>query len=598
MTATATGASPKDEPAGYPGPIPHNSYLLVGRHELTLRSVPNRRLGQWRLEDIPVATQRLLRGGPECPLNYALLRMNATPIDQRVAVLAVGSNASPPQLLHKFRSTFSQLALPVPRAYARGLELAFSGHVSTWGYIPTAVRAAADVNSEARVFVTFLDELQLAIIDETEPNYDRVTLCHPDGGHILRLESGERLASCAAYRTHHGVLDIRWPPQNGLPSQEDLRHLLATKLPADSATPSWLPPENIRALPGPIFLKDVPEFSGSHLVVDDGLDRLLLCPKTTVKARTYGATDSSLQHPENPELKVGVRGVLPSPYVGHRHGEPCILLDRTRRENRQFGGRVYVQTGMPDPVEPLGLVCRVLHDPEVDSGLVRVDQVVRNALGVEIRETVRLIPAIVPRALRRRRVNQVRLRRRHLRVRRRPLGRRFVVCRVQSADLVTVEQRACAMSPVALSLLGITSGDEVVLQGGPREGVTRCMRLKAVAAPDDLLHRREQYTGGDLRARFPSSRDALAVDPDLPWVFLDQDARESLGLGKLSPVRIRARRSFQLRKDTRELLFVLVLALVGLVPTSAATHVRVGAFLLVAFVAFLLMLWRLGDRLR
>ncbi len=137
-----------------------------------------------------------------------------------------------------------------------------------------------------------------------------------------------------------------------------------------------------------------------------------------------------------------------------------------------------------------------------------------------------------------------------------------------------------------------------MLQGVPHDGVTRCIKLKAVAAPDDLLNRREQYTGGDLRARFPSSRDALAVDPDLPWVFLDQDARESLGLGKLFPVRIRARRWFQLLKDTRDLLFVLVLALVGLVPTSASTRLRIFAFLGVAFGAFLLVLWRLRDRLR
>ncbi len=389
MTSTVTsGAAPKDEPAGYPGPIPSESYFLVGRHELTLRPALNRRLGQWRLEDIPLGTQRLLHAGRECPLNYALLRSNATPIDQRVPVLAVGSNASPPQLREKFRSTFREVALPVPQAYARGLELAFSGHVSSWGYIPTAVRAAADVNTETRVFVTFLDERQLAVIDESEPNYDRVTLRHPDGDPILRLESGERLASCAAYRSRHGVLDIRWPPQNGLPSQEDLRHRLSTRLRADSAPPSWLPPENIRSLPGPIYLRDVPEFAGTNLVVDDGLDRFLLCPKTTLEASTYGATESSLQRPEKSEVKAGVRGVLPSQYVAHRHGEPCILLDRTRRENQQLGGRVYVQAGMPGSVDSLGLVCNVLHDPDVDSGLVRVDQVVRNALGVEIRETV------------------------------------------------------------------------------------------------------------------------------------------------------------------------------------------------------------------
>ena len=57
------------------------------------------------------------------------------------------------------------------------------------------------------------------------------------------------------------------------------------------------------------------------------------------------------------------------------------------------------------------------------------------------------------------------------------------------------------------------------------------------------------------------------VSPDLPWVFLDSSTRAALGLGeqKLATVRVRASRRFQLRKELREMLLLIVLAFFGLI---------------------------------
>lgn len=296
--------APTVNPSGYPGPIPKNSYFLLGTDEIPVRPLDGRRVGQWRLEKVPKGAQDLLGVGAECALNFALMRTNAACIDQRIPVLAVGSNASPPQLLHKFSSTFAEVSLPVLKANVRGIRLAFSGHVSRWGYIPTAIRAAEDVNFESQVFITFLDEYQLLEIDKSEPNYDRVTLCHPDGGPIIRLESGERLAMCAAYRTKHGILDISWPERTPMPSQADLRRTLIERLLKYSTVPAWMLPNDMKQIPGPVFLKEVPELADLNLVIEDGLDRFRNCPfeGNTIES-CYGNIESSLQLPSQDQLK-------------------------------------------------------------------------------------------------------------------------------------------------------------------------------------------------------------------------------------------------------------------------------------------------------
>jgi hypothetical protein len=88
-----------------------------------------------------------------------------------------------------------------------------------------------------------------------------------------------------------------------------------------------------------------------------------------------------------------------------------------------------------------------------------------------------------------------------------------------------------------------------------------------LTAPEETERRREVLSGGGLSARFPSANYTLGVHPDLPWLFLDSAARAKLRIDnqKLCAVRVRASRRFQLIREFRELLLVLVLTFIGLV---------------------------------
>jgi hypothetical protein len=203
----------------------------------------------------------------------------------------------------------------------------------------------------------------------------------------------------------------------------------------------------------------------------------------------------------------------------------------------------------------LDAIARLRVDASAETLLDRaqVDYVIRDAIGVEVGEDVRLTP--------------VEVRRRHWpdRIIGPPL---YVTVRVQAADLVTVEREVCLLSGLTLELLGVKSGDEVVLEGrAGDDGVVEQMRLKAFDTTEAVQHNRERDQGGDFTVRYPSARDALGIHPDIPWIFLDKTTRALLGLGsqQLATVRVRASRSFQLRQEVREMLLVLVIALLGLV---------------------------------
>lgn len=259
VEVSAFGQPALDEPTLYPGPTPEHSYLLLG--DVVLRLAPAEGwLGEWRVEDTR--------------LEDVLLEKGAAPPYARTAVLAYGSNASPPQLVRKF-SGLADSAVPVVRASAFGLRLTFSAHINPLGYVPAAVRSADDQASPLQTWVTFLDEKQLRILDSTEPSYERVVIAPGSGRPVLELESGEQLTRCALYRTKRRVLDLQACDDLGLISQSALRELLEGHCggPAGPLAGLFGSPETARAL---ILLSDIPEIARLNLVVEDGLEDLVV----------------------------------------------------------------------------------------------------------------------------------------------------------------------------------------------------------------------------------------------------------------------------------------------------------------------------------
>ncbi|MFG3029862.1 hypothetical protein ACGFZJ_15315 [Streptomyces sp. NPDC048253] len=187
LRALGLADAPRDHPLSYPGAWPATSGLLHGDELLPL--------------------DRLTHPG-------------------RTPVVAVGSNASPAQLRHKMAEFGVTSPIPMVRARVTGIDVGVSAHVSRVGYVSASPVDAPGVTRE--LFVIWLDPEQLALIDATEPNYDRVLL--PAPGFRVELENGEALLDAFAYVNHHGVLHHG----DGIPRRHPGQRALITELLARS----------------------------------------------------------------------------------------------------------------------------------------------------------------------------------------------------------------------------------------------------------------------------------------------------------------------------------------------------------------------------
>jgi hypothetical protein len=186
---------PITEPLTYPGRIPDTSGVLIGTSFYPLRAVTGTEPERWQMSSAPLGGVLEHKGG--------------SPLSARVPVIAVGSNAAPSQLLRKFAARSVRPVIPVTLADVSNLIPGVSAHVSRPGYIPAVpVRIPGAVS---RLFVLWLDNAQLHILDESEPNYWRRRL--PAESFPVRLESGVTLPKCFLYVGKHGCLmnTEEWP---------------------------------------------------------------------------------------------------------------------------------------------------------------------------------------------------------------------------------------------------------------------------------------------------------------------------------------------------------------------------------------------------
>lgn len=524
-------------PWDYPGTAcPHSGLLHESRYHRLLAQT-NRRLGQaW--------VHAEGAGDDRSPLNFVLLDANVAAIDSRHLVVAVGSNASPAVMRRKFASVGVKATIPFVTGQVTGIRVAHSAHVSKRGYIAAAPFLA--LGHVTSVVSALLDDEQLQALDDTEPNYERILVTTDTCQ--LELEGGERPTSFLLYRSKHGVLG---PPDGDPLDLQDQRDLFSHLR------------RHVAGLDALVGGNDADvEVTMQRLAFDEDLRRQvkqvfqdagwvhrsdLGGRSDTGFAMTYGRTPSTWT---GQQLADDSYVCGPSKDDLDRGGEQCVTLHPADAERLDSPAHVSVTGIHAPPIAPIP--ARLTTSIEQQQGSAGVDQVLRNALGVELQEPVRLSAITVDTT---------------------PLADavmstpHFSMVRVQPADLATVEQNVGLLSPLAMDILGLQSGDVAVVQGSPDEdGNVPGLRLTMLTTPEETMQRRERLSGGGITSRFPSAKDTLGVFPDLPWLFLDSSARSQLGINgrRLSVVRVRASRRFQLVRELRELLLVLVLAFLGL----------------------------------
>lgn len=192
--------APRELPLTYPGRRPETSVLLLMDHEWELQPVSHRRVGEYRVCR-PEAGE--VQPPDPASLDEVLSSLNSPGIDDRVPVLAIGSNACGAQMRHKADAEDFPLVVPMVRAQVTGLVTCYAPYVSSLGYVPATVAPSPGASEE--IFVQFLDAAQLDALDATEVGYQRALL-GPDEGVTITLPSGEELPAVHVYVAEGGHL--------------------------------------------------------------------------------------------------------------------------------------------------------------------------------------------------------------------------------------------------------------------------------------------------------------------------------------------------------------------------------------------------------
>lgn len=123
-------------------------------------------------------------------------------VEDRVPVLAYGSNAAPAQLARKYSGWPPGTTIPVIRARLSGFDIVHSAHFSRYGALPAMLWPAPGVTVD--VAVLWLSPAQLGRLHETEGalNYRYTRL----DGLDLRVEGIGALMSVHAYVGRHGAI--------------------------------------------------------------------------------------------------------------------------------------------------------------------------------------------------------------------------------------------------------------------------------------------------------------------------------------------------------------------------------------------------------
>jgi hypothetical protein len=233
-----------------------------------------------------------------------------------------------------------------------------------------------------------------------------------------------------------------------------------------------------------------------------------------------------------------------------------------------------------DPARTYRIHCRVVEDAGLDGATVRLDHSVRTALDIPFQEYKSEKDPIF---------NDVTVTIAPLRVSwrvlvgnwfARLLGARYVFMRVMKADIADIERNVVRIPREAFDALAIAPTGRIVVEGVKLDDESREWKLvrrsmSAFRLTDDIIQRRAREAV-NAPERYPNPTTELSAGSDDIWsIYVDQYAREKLGVGSLDPVKVRQNSHNLFLRESREssVLFVAT-ALVALAAVLALSPIR------------------------
>jgi len=501
------------DPVDYPFAQPGSSQLVLAERTVPIEHAP---------EGEPIAKWIVREGDEQLTLESFAGAQYASAIGlPRRPVVAYGSNANPDVLREKLADKWPTF-VPMLRARLHDFDVVYSAHVSPKGAIPATLYESP--GTRVAVFVLLLDNTQLAAMDATEPNYDRMLLAKPV---TLTLDLG-RSADSYVYVSRHGVLSVDGAPRHVDPVPASARSFLGMA----ERDALEIARERLGEAPG--GEQGMAEAQTQMLKRESLPAEFPFAPNAS--QLTVGGTTLALREKAKHNYAIAVGAQLKRELgLGRYAVLSCDVCDR--------GG------GMRR-LAALGRVVTAARG-EQDSFAVGADQSLRSAVGVpyEGRATgahqVGLHP--VKGRLRPGRRDRWLVR---------WLGWRYLLMRVVPADVPDVEKALARIPDDAFRLLGSATGDRLRVEsvvsrdGGPYELEDRGIR--AYALTESTVVRRRDSARPYIAARYPDPETTLGVAPDILPIYLDASDRARLEVEPLDPVAVRPDLLHLLAREMRE----------------------------------------------
>ena len=171
-----------EDPLAYPGERPVFSYVY--RDGLVHEVSP---VGP-RLEDLFVDT-----GPVEIPIADFLAERRNPPLEDRVPVLAIGSNGCPGRLAEKLEDDLPDASVPVLAGTLEDTAVVYLRWLAPYAALPATLLQVPGAVSHVSLTLLSRGPL-LATLDGSEPAYRRVEVDRP-----FRIEGGAVIEGCTAY---------------------------------------------------------------------------------------------------------------------------------------------------------------------------------------------------------------------------------------------------------------------------------------------------------------------------------------------------------------------------------------------------------------
>jgi hypothetical protein len=214
-------------------------------------------------------------------------------------------------------------------------------------------------------------------------------------------------------------------------------------------------------------------------------------------------------------------------------------------------------------------------DDSLDDDSIRIDQTLRNAIGIPALLTGKEKVEVRKAKFKRKKfVDKL-------------LPSQEVIVRVHVAEPKDMEKPVCAVEPRVLNMIGVKNGGFCELINS--EG--RKIKLKVLELSGEMLEQRKRLMK-EQPDRYLPCPDFIKIEPDIPWIFLDLHARKVLAVNPCQPIRIRRSLLHTFSENIMAAGFLVLIALIGSIVLAPFPWNMI--LLIVVFLIYLtLMLYKI-----